>query len=154
MEARDEITFKAKLCRSCLSPEVIFTSKHLGESNIRKKAWEKEKSPYTCTFRKCAQHLWICKFHKGLNGPAIQKVRQELQRKGLVMGHPRVLELQSWSGDTEKAAKATKSDSFGLKAVSSNKDADSVKDERLENKKNLAKSDEKGKLRRFLSNAR
>ena len=72
-DERYEIVFKGRFCRSCLSPNVIFTAKHLDECNIRKKVWEKEKSPYTCAYKKCAAHVWVCKFHKGKNRPAIQR---------------------------------------------------------------------------------
>ena len=37
-DERDDVVFKGRFCRSCLSPEAIFTSKQLNECNIRKKA--------------------------------------------------------------------------------------------------------------------
>ena len=153
-EERHEIVFQAEFCISCLSPEVIFTYKHVGECNVRKKAWGKEKSPYTCTFGKCARHLWICKFHKLKNGHAIQQTKQDLQRKGLVMGYPAVLKTPIRSGDAVRAAKVTKSRSVGMRAVSGNKDTEEVKEEVLGNGVSSVKSDERGKLRKFFSKAR
>ena len=153
-EERNEMVFKVKFCGFCLSPEVTFTPKHYRECTVLKKARSKEKSPYTCTFGTCAFHLWICKFHKVKNLPAIQKTKQDLQRKGLVMGYPAVLKSPIRSGDVVRAAKVTKPRSVGMRAASGDRGTQNVRDESPENGENSVKSDERGKLRKFLSSAK
>ena len=98
------IVVKAKLCKSCLSPEVVFTPQHVDECKVRKKAKEKDKSPFSCTFKKCATHLWVCKFHKLENAAAMKKTKDELQKRGLVLAHPTV-KLSHPLGFTSPAGK-------------------------------------------------
>ena len=81
-EERFEVMVKAKMCRACLSNEVIFTHDHMDACKPGQKTKGNEKTSFSCTFERCCIQLWICK------SPAIKKVKHEFQKDGLGFAVP------------------------------------------------------------------
>ena len=82
-DERFALVVKARMCRACLSNDVVFTLEHMDACNPRNKAKEKEKASFSCTFGRCVNHLWICKYHKPNNSTAIKQAKQEFLNSGI-----------------------------------------------------------------------
>ena len=82
---------KARLCKSCLDPEVDFNQQHFDDCKLRKDALKKKKSRYTCKFGRCSTHMWVCKFHKKENADAMKRFGDELRGQGLSLSLPAVV---------------------------------------------------------------
>ena len=76
-EFRKTLVSKIKLCKQCFHPDLIVTREHYNECPFNKK-----KNNYSCQNKYCKEHMWICLTHKGDNKQAMEKFRQELQKKG------------------------------------------------------------------------
>ena len=153
------VVVKAKLCKSCLSPEVVFTPQHIDECKIRKKAKEKDKSSFSCTFKKCATHLWVCKFHKLENAAMMKKTKEELQKKGLTLAHP-TLKLNPTGKSSDGKSISSAGKNLGGSLISptgkngGNASSASKGMEAASQDKDDTRSEEKGKLRKFFNSAK
>ena len=60
-DERFDWVLKARLCKSCLDPDVEFNQQHFDDCKLRKNAMKKQKSRYTCKFGRCsAQRICGC----------------------------------------------------------------------------------------------
>ena len=61
IEERNDVCYKAKVCRFCHDPDYVFQKSGRGhDCPVR----NKKKSRYTCTDNRCFVHAWICVDHK------------------------------------------------------------------------------------------
>ena len=148
LDKRYRLAVKAQFCRCCMNPEVIFTPQHLDECKLWKKALANQESPYTCNKRKCATHFWICRYHKQENTAAMKKAKDELQKKGLVLGFPAVAK------PPKKLAECSKRIRTATTTGVSTENKQFEKGPRALEAETVTEPNERNNLRRFFSTAK
>ena len=86
MDKRRSLIEKIKICPQCFHPDVIYNKEHLKDCSFSKS----KKNAYSCAVPSCKTHSWICLIHKQDNSKKLDKFRADLRRKGMVLGHTTV----------------------------------------------------------------
>ena len=81
---RKIVAIKAKLCVWCLDPEVKFDMNHRETCRVNSGKIKR----FTCDFRDCKLHMWVCVNHKQHNLPQNKKHQEDLKKKGYDMALP------------------------------------------------------------------
>ena len=130
---------------------MIYTTQHLDECKIRKKAMDGDKTPWTCTYKTCTTHLWVCSYHKTSNASAMSKAKAELRKSGLTLFHPAVFKTPSKQRGVIRKPSTVPAGRTTANNQTEKTPEDSVK---TSSNENAIMSNEKGKLRKFITNAR
>ena len=113
IEERNDVCYKAKVCRFCHDPDYVFQKAGRGhDCPVR----NKKKSRYTCTDNRCFVHAWICVDHKDKNRKKLDDFKSEISKKynlqfGFIAKPPQVFSPPKKVVKLTTALKAKKSES-------------------------------------------
>ena len=101
-EERREICHKAKICLTCLSTVVTFSSTHLTDCQRKKDIRGGSTNEYCCMVNNCYARIGTCVIHKSdpTNAANIKKRRDQMSQRGWTMGMVTIMNTISTSNQT------------------------------------------------------